>query len=86
VTRARREHQQQFARLRHGFVGALEQDAAQLFGPRRAARLARQHDFDALRFEPGSRAPDLRRLADALAAFERDEPALHAVQRPLLFC
>jgi len=71
------EHQQQLAGLRHRLRTPLEQDLAQALGPRRAAGLARDGHFDAVLAQPRCGARELRRLARAFAALERDESTLH---------
>ena len=54
---------------------AGEQKLAQRLGLRRAAGLARRHGLDAAGAQMRGEALELRRFADALAAFESDEPA-----------
>ncbi len=52
-----------------------ESRAADRLGTQTAARLARQQDGVAARFQCRRQRPRLRRLADALPAFQRDEAA-----------
>uniref|UniRef100_A0A0S6YYI3 Uncharacterized protein n=1 Tax=Mizugakiibacter sediminis TaxID=1475481 RepID=A0A0S6YYI3_9GAMM len=75
--RARGEHQQQFRLGADAAQRGIEHQRAHRLAERRAARLARQQQVDAMRFEMVAQAGQQRALAGALAPFEGDESSAH---------
>ena len=70
VIAPRSEDEQRFGQRIHRVVQHV---CAQLFGQRRAARLSRRHDFRPAGTEPLGKRGDVRRLACAVDALQRDE-------------
>ena len=66
-------------RLGRGAHALVQKHPADLFRERRAARLARQNDFDAALLQKRAHGGDLRGLARAVYAFKGDEfsPCAH---------
>ena len=83
VVVARREQEQDLGQRQPTLGRTLEQQGADLLGPRRAAWLAGHQHVDAGAAQGAGEALDLGRLAGALAAFERDQPPAprHATKR-----
>ena len=66
-------------RLGRGAHALVQKHPSDLFRERRAARLARQNDFDAALLQKRAHGGDLRGLARAVYAFKGDEfsPCAH---------
>jgi hypothetical protein len=77
-----REHDQEFRDRSDRPAPGLEHERAQLLGERRAARLPGDDGLDAATAQVRRREGNLRRLSDALHAFECDERAAHGVSVP----
>src|SRR5690606_3989338 len=78
VQGARGEEQEQLGDRRHRFLAVLEQELPDALRRRRAARLARGHHLEAAFLDQAPHILDVRRLADALAAFDGHEtPRAH---------
>jgi cellobiose-specific phosphotransferase system component IIA len=80
MLRARGEHQQQFRLRMHGFAGAAQQQFADAFRQRRAARFAGADDLLAIGQQRLAQRGQHRALAGALAAFDAQQARL-ALQR-----
>ena len=72
---ARRREQRRLGERTKRRGASREQEGAQLLGLWRAAGLARRHHLEAAIAQMLGEPRKLRRLADALAAFEGDEAA-----------
>ncbi len=85
VQRAGSEHEQRFGDRRQRFRARLEDDLADSFGKRGAARLACQARRDRVPPEPGAGELRRRRLPGALDPLERNEfPPTHGWAAPAL--
>ena len=79
MLRARGEHQQQLGIRGHRLIGRRQQQFADAFGQRRAARLAGQQRLAARRAQAFGEKFAVGGLAGAFRAFQGDEQAAHGV-------